>query len=663
MTTESSPSFAELGLNPEIVSVLDSLGYEAPTPIQQQSIPVLLEGHDLLGQAQTGTGKTGAFALPLITKVDLKVRNPQVLVLCPTRELAIQVAEAFQTYARGYKGFHVLPIYGGQSMQFQLRQLQRGVHVIVGTPGRVIDHLKRGSLTLESIKAVVLDEADEMLKMGFIDDIEWILQQSPEEKQTALFSATMPAPIRRVANNYLKNCREIKIHTKTSTVETIRQCYWNVSGLHKLDALTRLLELEPIDAALIFVRTKTATVELVEKLEARGHSCAALNGDLNQALRERTIDRVKKGDLNVLIATDVAARGLDVERISHVINYDIPYDTASYVHRIGRTGRAGRQGTAILFVSMREQRMLRAIEQATRQKMELLKLPSKEDVYQHRIQRFSNTLTEILEKQDLTMYRDVMDRITAERACEPNDLLAALCYLAQKDAPFVSEESRESKESDAGNRDARRGSDRRFESSHERNPRERNRRDSRELRESRGPRPTDVDLVTYRLEVGRDHGATPANIVGTITRVANLRGDTIGYIKLHDDHSTVQLPDGMPDEVFKKLERTEINGAELRLTLAEREASRHDGRDDVLPIDAGKKRKDRPRFDEKRAAGEAFPRKDRPKKAHGGKDFSSKRPFDKKRSDQPAKHKSAGRRPGPATDQRARGKDRKRANG
>ena len=365
--TSPVESFADLGLSSALLKALADIGYETPSPIQAQCIPILLEGHDLIGMAQTGTGKTAAFALPLLEKIDVKISKPQALILTPTRELAIQVAEALQSYAHGLPGFHVLPIYGGQSYTIQLKQLSRGAHIIVGTPGRVMDHLERKTLNLDHLKTLVLDEADEMLRMGFIDDVEWILERTPAEHQTALFSATMPEQIRRVAQKYLVEPREIKIKSATATVAAIRQVYWQVSGMHKLDALTRILEVEEdFDAAIIFVRTKTATVELADKLSARGYAAAALNGDLNQQMRERVIEQLKSGALDIVIATDVAARGIDVPRVSHVVNYDIPYDTEAYVHRIGRTGRAGRNGNAILFVAPREVRMLRTIERATR---------------------------------------------------------------------------------------------------------------------------------------------------------------------------------------------------------------------------------------------------------------------------------------------------------
>jgi ATP-dependent RNA helicase DeaD len=382
-------SFADLGLSDSLLKTLADIGYETPSPIQAQCIPSCFEGRDLIGQAQTGTGKTAAFALPLMEQIDVKLTKPQALVLTPTRELAIQVAEALQSYAKNLPGFHVLPIYGGQSYTIQLKQLSRGAHIIVGTPGRVMDHLERKTLNLDNLKTMVLDEADEMLRMGFIDDVEWILERTPAQHQTALFSATMPEQIRRVAQKYLVEPREIKIKSATATVAAIRQVYWQVSGMHKLDALTRILEVEDnFDAAIIFVRTKNSTVELADKLSARGYAAAALNGDLNQQMRERVIEQLKSGALDIVVATDVAARGIDVPRVSHVVNYDIPYDTEAYVHRIGRTGRAGRTGNAILFVAPREVSMLRSIERATRSPIAPLTLPSRADVTNKRVADF-----------------------------------------------------------------------------------------------------------------------------------------------------------------------------------------------------------------------------------------------------------------------------------
>ncbi|MCC6135738.1 MAG: DEAD/DEAH box helicase [Candidatus Contendobacter sp.] len=559
----SSPieTFEQLALSSPLLATIVELGYEAPSPIQAATIPLLLAGHDVLGQAQTGTGKTAAFALPILEKLNLADRQPQALVLTPTRELAIQVAEAFQGYARHLPGFHVLPIYGGQSMSIQLRTLRRGVHVIVGTPGRVMDHLRRETLSLATLRTVVLDEADEMLRMGFIDDVDWILEQTPAEKQVALFSATMPEPIRRVAHRHLRDPKEVKIKTSTSTVSTVRQRYWRVSGLHKLDVLTRILEVEDVDAVLIFVRTKTETNELAERLEARGYACAALHGDMTQALREKTIEQFKGGVLDIVVATDVAARGLDVQRISHVINYDIPYDTEAYVHRIGRTARAGRTGDAILFVAPREMRMLRAIEKATRQTLEPMQPPTRAAIADRRLTQFKQQISEILAgQQDLDFFYQVIGEIEQEQEISAHDIAAALTWLAQRDRPFRLDEKAEQKELEAA-----------LPARPEREPRDS--RDSRESRESREPRPDgrrerrpresgrgagDLDKVRYRIEVGREHGATPQNIVGAIANEAGIDSQNIGRIEIFDDYSTVDLPDGMPAEIFQHLRRVRV---------------------------------------------------------------------------------------------------------
>jgi len=429
-------SFSDLNLAEPILRALTDVGYETPTPIQARTIPLLLEGRDVLGQAQTGTGKTAAFALPILSNIDLSLTDPQVLVLAPTRELAIQVAEAFHKYAEHLKGFHVLPVYGGQEYGGQLRMLKRGVHVVVGTPGRVMDHMRKGSLKLHSLKCLVLDEADEMLRMGFIDDVEWILEQTPSERQVALFSATMPAPIRRIAQKYLNDPVEVTIKAKTTTVDTIRQRYWIVGGSHKLDILTRILEVEPFEGMLIFVRTKTMTLELAEKLQARGYSASALNGDMVQQQRERTVDQLKAGTLNIVIATDVAARGLDVERISHVINYDIPSDTESYVHRIGRTGRAGRSGEAILFVSPREKNMLYSIEKATRKKIELMELPSTEIINDKRIAKFKQRISDTIAAEDLAFFTRLVEQYCREHDVPELDAAAALAAMVQGDTPL-----------------------------------------------------------------------------------------------------------------------------------------------------------------------------------------------------------------------------------
>ncbi|WP_207062000.1 DEAD/DEAH box helicase [Motiliproteus sp. SC1-56] len=536
--SDPSATFGELQLCPQLLQSLSELGYETPSPVQAACIPRLLAGADVLGMAQTGTGKTAAFALPLLQRVDLSLNQPQVLVLTPTRELAIQVAEAFQAYARHLPGFHVLPIYGGQSYQVQLRQLSRGPQVVVGTPGRVIDHLGRDRLKLDRLQALVLDEADEMLRMGFIDDVESIMAQTPEGRQTALFSATMPEQIRRITTQYMNNPEEIRIAAKTSTVANIEQLCWKVEGVNKLDALTRMLETEDYDGVILFARTKTATTELAEKLEARGYAAAALNGDMNQAQRERTVSRLKGGQLDILVATDVAARGLDVDRISLVINYDIPYDTEAYVHRIGRTGRAGRQGRAILFYAHRERRLLKAIEKATRQPINPMPLPSRDQVTQKRIASFRDRVVEVFGGESLQFYRDLSHQLAEELKLEPQDLAAALLYLAQQDKPLQLPPEAAAPEKP--------------------------KKPSKKERKDNGS-DSDVPWESYRLEVGRSDGVQVKHIVGAIANEADLDSRYIGRIKLHQNFSTVDLPEGMPPELLKHLQGVRICGKPTKL--------------------------------------------------------------------------------------------------
>ncbi|WP_333687925.1 DEAD/DEAH box helicase [Methylococcus capsulatus] len=551
-STETPFSFADLAISAPILQAIREIGYETPSPIQAASIPPLLAGHDLLGQAQTGTGKTAAFALPILNGIDLERREPQALVLAPTRELALQVAEAFQSYARHLPDFHILPIYGGQSMDAQLRHLRRGVHVIVGTPGRVIDHLRRKSLHLDGLRTLVLDEADEMLRMGFIEDVEWILEHTPPERQIALFSATMPEAIRRVAKRHLRHPKEAKIEAKTATVEAITQRYWLGSGAHKLDALTRILEVEDFDAMIIFVRTKVLTEELAEKLEARGYSAAALNGDMSQALREKAVDRLKKNTLDILVATDVAARGLDVERISHVVNYDIPYDTESYVHRIGRTGRAGRKGQAILFVTPREKRMLSAIEKATRQRITEMRLPTHQDIAERRVEQFKAQIMTTLEEEDLEFFRRLVQQIGRERSLSPTDIAAALTYLVQKDRPLVPAERTAPAESPAESR----GPHKKFRD-----------RDAEAGEKKRKRKDREETGVLYRIGVGRNDGAAAKDIVGAIANEADIPGRAIGHIKLYDDFSTVSLPADLPKKSLKRLEKIWIVGKPIDIRL------------------------------------------------------------------------------------------------
>jgi len=559
---ENTASFRDLALSEPVLRALTDVGYESPSPIQAQTIPVLLSGQDMLGQAQTGTGKTAAFALPALTKIDLSRHEPQVLVLVPTRELALQVSEAFLRYAAHLKGFHVLPIYGGQSYQPQLNALRRGVHVVVGTPGRVIDHMNRGTLKLSGLTLLVLDEADEMLRMGFIDAVESILEQTPPQRQVALFSATIPAPIRRIAAKHLRSPVEVTIKSKTSTATNIRQRYWMVSGMHKLDALTRILEAETFDGMLVFTRTKQSTVELAEKLEARGFAAAPLNGDIAQPLRERTVARLKAGQIDILVATDVAARGLDVERIGHVVNYDVPYDTESYVHRIGRTGRAGRKGEAILFIAPRERNMLRAIERATRQVIEPMNLPSVDAVNTLRIAKFKQRISETIAEGNANLYRPVLEQLETESGLSLMDIAAALAHLAQGSTPLLlAQKPERAAEVHAPRRDEpRREEVRREEPRREETRREESRREERPRKS--GP----AQMETFRIEVGSVHGIKPGNIVGAIANEADIEGVHIGRVDIREDHSYVDLPEGMPKEIFKQLQKVRVAGRELRIS-------------------------------------------------------------------------------------------------
>ncbi len=557
MEKQSELRFGDFALAEPLQRAVAELGYEQPSPIQAQSIPPLLAGHDVIGLAQTGTGKTAAFALPLLSRVDCAMRSPQILVLAPTRELAIQVAEAMQGYARYLPGFHVLPIYGGQSMGLQLKQLQRGVQVVVGTPGRIQDHLRRGTLRLEKLQAVVLDEADEMLRMGFIDAVEDILQHTPDSRQIALFSATMPAAIHRIARTYLRNPVEIRIQSATKTVSAIRQRYWQVSGTHKLDALTRILEVEDSNAWIIFVRTKTATVELAERLEARGYACGTLNGDMSQALREQTIERLKSGQLDIVIATDVAARGLDVERITHVINYDIPNDTEAYIHRIGRTGRAGRKGEAILFVAPRERHLLKAIERATGQTIEPMHLPSLADVADRRMAQFKDQLAEILEGEDLSPFETLIAEFQKESNVGLGEIAAALAFWVQKDKPLLpTAEKTPPPILEAASSGGRR--------------RERPRAgESRPVSEGPIRAPSgggeEGSMGLYRLEVGEQHGAQIKNIVGAIANESGLPSRMIRKVRIQAEHSTVELPADLHASVLEHLKKTRVCGRPLQI--------------------------------------------------------------------------------------------------
>jgi ATP-dependent RNA helicase DeaD len=564
-----APGFRELGLSPPLLEALAAVGYETPSPIQAQTIPLLLSGSDLLGQAQTGTGKTAAFALPVLARIDLRQASLQALVLVPTRELAIQVAEAFQRYAAHLKGFHVLPIYGGQSYVPQLKGLKRGAHVVVGTPGRVMDHMRQGALKLDTVRFIVLDEGDEMLQMGFVDAIEWILEQAPPQRQIALFSATLPAAIRRIAHKHMREPAQITIQNRASTRPKIRQRYWLVSGLHKLDALTRVLEAERFEAMLIFVRTKLETTELAERLEARGFNVAALNGDIPQQRRERTIVRLKEGQLDIVVATDVAARGLDVERISHVVNYDIPSDSETYVHRIGRTGRAGRSGEAILFVAPRERNMLRSIERATNQPIEQMQLPSVDEVNGQRIQKFMTSIVNAVQSGEGKAFQPLIEQIEHEQNIPAVEVAAALASLLQGPTPFLLTPKAGSPREDSPRE--------RLHDAHESASRTAA-NDSGPPRERRPRRPSKggPKLETFRIEVGHAHGVQPGNIVGAIANEAGLDGRDIGHIDIRGDHSLVDLPVGMPQATLENLRAVRVRGVDLRISRADPKPGPHE---------------------------------------------------------------------------------------
>ncbi len=563
-TDSANVKFTDMALKQPLLKALNALGYELPTAIQAQTIPLILDGRDVLGQAQTGTGKTAAFALPILSNLDLKQKDPQVLVLVPTRELAIQVAEAFKSYAAQIKRFHVLPIYGGQEYGTQLRALQRGVHVIVGTPGRVMDHMRRGNLKLDQLKTLVLDEADEMLRMGFIDDVEWVLEQAPRQRQIVLFSATMPAQIRKITQRYLRNPAEITIKVKTTTAETIRQRYWPVTGTHKMDALTRILEAETFDAMLVFVRTKTSTLEVADKLEARGYRADALNGDIAQKNRERILIQLKSGKLDILVATDVAARGLDVDRISHVINYDIPHDTEAYVHRIGRTGRAGRQGDAILFVAPRERRMLQAIEKATRKKIELMDLPSTDMVNNRRIEKFKQRVSDTLAEEDLSLFKDLIEQYQQESKVDTLDIAAALAKQVQGSAPFLLSGKRAAKSAiDADQEESTPARNQRRGKQHNAGDGERKTRRQQAEPVSREP---ESGMDRFRVEIGHMHKVKPGNLVGAIANEADIDSKYIGRISIFDDYSLVDLPEGMPKELLRELKNVRVVGQRLNIS-------------------------------------------------------------------------------------------------
>lgn len=543
---EAGVRFTDLGLDARVLAALEKVGYEKPSPIQEQTIPLLLDGRDVVGLAQTGTGKTAAFAVPALSRlaeladINGHTKDTQVLVLAPTRELALQVAEAFGSYATEMDNFTVLPVYGGSPYGPQLAGLKRGAQVVVGTPGRVIDHLKKGSLNLSNLQYLVLDEADEMLRMGFQEAVEEIFEQTPATKQVALFSATMPKSIRKIAEQYLNDPEEIRVKSKTTTSSSIRQRYMQVMHSHKLEAMTRVLEVEDYDGIIVFVRTKRETEELSDKLKARGFQAAAINGDIPQNQRERTVESLRDGRIDILVATDVAARGLDVERISLVVNYDIPHDTESYVHRIGRTGRAGRAGEAILFMTPREKYMLRQIEKATRQPVEQMHMPSVDDVNENRKQNFAQQITDTIETEDLSFFRELINAYALEHDVEGEEIAAALAVIAQQGRPFLIEDLPEPK---------RKSRDRDFD------------RDSgRDDKPRGGRRGQEEGMVDYKINVGRSSRVNPGMIVGALTNEGGLNGKQVGSIDIRDHFSIVGLPEDLPGDFFDRLENTQING-------------------------------------------------------------------------------------------------------
>jgi ATP-dependent RNA helicase DeaD len=542
MMDSRSETFDQLGLSEPLLKAVDEVGYEVPTPIQMKTIPLLLAGNDVIGQAQTGTGKTAAFALPVLQKLNVDRNVVQALVLTPTRELGIQVAEAIYNYGKHLGGLRVSPVYGGQSIQKQISRLQRGLHIVVGTPGRIMDHLRRGTLNFDSLKMVVLDEADEMLRMGFIEDVEWILSQAPDELQIALFSATIPKEVRRIADRYLKNPATIEVEHKTLTVPTTEQRYLIVPEQQKVETLVRVLETEadPGEAVLIFARTKVGTDELAEKLQARGYAAESMHGDMNQAQRENVVRRLRNGQLELVVATDVAARGWDVERIGLVVNYDIPYDTESYVHRIGRTGRAGRAGKALLFVTPRQKRMLRDIERYTGQRIESEKVPTKADIAARRTELFKERILQTLEEEELELYLNLVQELAMESNRDMAEIAAAAARLARGDKPIEV---------------------------------------TMEPVPEQVIRPDD-GMVRMFINAGRQSGVRPADIVGAIANEADVPGNVIGAIDIYDRVSFVDIPAQYIRQVLERMHGATIRSQEARIRVAT-------PRDKEVPIPKG----------------------------------------------------------------------------
>lgn len=612
MTTELETSFADLGLSAPIIAALTDLGYEKPSPIQAECIPHLLNGRDVLGMAQTGSGKTAAFSLPLLHNLDAALKAPQILVLAPTRELAVQVAEAMTDFSKHMHGVNVVALYGGQRYDVQLRALRQGPQIVVGTPGRLLDHLKRGTLNLSGLKGLVLDEADEMLRMGFIEDVETIMAEIPAEHQTALFSATMPEAIRRITRRFMKDPQEVRIQSSITTRPDISQSYWTVQGMRKNEALVRFLEAEDFDAAIIFVRTKNATLEVAEALERSGYNSAALNGDMNQALREQTLERLKSGRLDILIATDVAARGLDVERISLVVNYDIPMDSESYVHRIGRTGRAGRAGRALLFVENRERRLLRNIERTMKLTIPEVELPNAELLGERRLAKFAAKVQQQLESSDLDMYRALLAKLQPAEDLDMETLAAALLKMAQGERPLILPPDpvfKPRQRREFNDRDDRGGNDRRRDArpDNREGGAERPRRERRDVGE----------MQLYRIEVGRDDGVEVRHIVGAIANEGDISSRYIGNIKLFASHSTIELPKGMPGEILNHFTRTRILNKPMNMQLLG-DAQPHERRERPAGGNGGERRGGARPFNGERREGAGAPRRSFGERREGG---------------------------------------------
>ena len=554
-------TFLDIPLREEVQQAVRVAGYKTPTKVQAEIIPHMLEGRDVLAQSQTGSGKTAAFALPILSRIEIGQRKPQVLVLAPTRELAIQVGRSFTTYAGGLPGFAVATIYGGQDYEVQFRQLRRGVEVVVGTPGRVIDHIKRGTLDLSGIKCLVLDEADEMLNMGFLEDVEFVLEQAPAERQIALFSATLPQPIRNIAQRYLKDPARITIQRKAMTAESIRQRALYIAPRDRIDVLTRILEVEETDGVIVFTKTKDATVTVAERLNREGLRAVALNGDMPQKTRERAIDQLKSGHLDILVATDVAARGLDVTRVSHVFNFDVPQDGESYIHRVGRTGRAGRKGEAIIFLAITQRSKLRLIEQAAKQTIEVVQPPTADDVNAMRIKRFKQRITEVTGTDDLTLFKKIIADYAEETGKPIEMIAAALAHIGQGGRPFFMKDRPVQKYAERQDRGNRQRHDRQGQGNFTQQRR------GKSASDSRNGGPPEPGKSRYRIEVGWKDGVKVGNIVGAVANEGGIAGECIGPIKIHDSYSTLDLPEGMPEDVFQTLHRTRVAGKQLRLSL------------------------------------------------------------------------------------------------